>query len=133
MPFRRPLALLALVVLLPQVTGCKTYQPMLDIWVPRSPDLAEPGERTRIILANGDEVTLAGVWTDGEVLHGFDVSDRRYRNRPVDIPMNDVVGLEERRVSVLATLIGVGVTYGIIAGLVWAAGGPPESIWRSTQ
>ena len=109
----RTISSLALVLLLVQTTGCHSFRPLNkelpSVW---AEGMSNP--RIRVSTQDHQKVELVRVSMDSVGIQG-----ELYGGGPdrVTIPLEEVLGLEERHFSWKWTIIRTGATYLIVGGL----------------
>ena len=94
---------------LPQMSGCYPWVPRTS--VPSARSAADPDSRARLILKDGREVELRGIWHDSTGVSGF---PSRW-GEPISVPDSAIVLVEMRRFSFLRTVF---LALGIYSTLV---------------
>ena len=99
----KPLIWAALVVLLFQATGCRSFGP-LERPLPATRQEALRLPRTvRVTKTDGETVELTTVWVDSVVVGGIETQSGR--QRVWEIPLAAVLALDERHFSFAKTAI----------------------------
>lgn len=138
----RVVAFLALMAMLPQLTGCRTFRP----YGRSLPELSRGAESlgtVRITNVDGEKLVVTGAWVSENELHGLleapssatvDAGEVSWGSREVTVPINQIREIEKRRFDVGRTvLLGMGIAIGsyLVVGYLAMADWGSSSAWYS--
>lgn len=118
----KPITWLAVAVLIPQVTGCKSFQPLEGPFPEHRPRY-DPDDVSRVFTKDSECIELYGIWMDSVAVHGttrVELEDHAVEFRPVQIPLSEVEGIEQRQFDFVRSALAAGGGYVVAAALVAA-------------
>jgi len=111
----KPLVWTAILMLLPQLSGCRSWQPIKE---PLPHTLSEadyqdsPWQKTRLETKDGQTWSLSAVWADSAMVFGRDPIS----GQTLQTPLSNVQTVKTRRFSVLRTLLLVSSSLYVVIG-----------------
>ena len=111
----KPLVWTAILMLLPQLSGCWSWQPITK---PLPHTLSEadyqdsPWHKTRVEIKDGLIWSPSAIWADSATVFGRDP----YSGRTIQIPLSDVQTVKIRKFSVSRTLLLVSASLYVVIG-----------------
>jgi hypothetical protein len=118
----KPIAWLPVVVLIPQVTGCKSFQPLEGPFPEHRPRY-DADDASRVFTKDGECIELYGIWMDSVTVQGktrVELEDHLVEFRPVQIPLSEVQRIEQRQFDFVRSALTAGGVYVVVAALVTA-------------
>lgn len=111
----RVVILLVFALILPQLAGCRSLQPIPLQSLPTRPENAQPSERVGVITAQGPHIVyLSGIWIDADTLRGTGP------HQNVRIPIKDIEKIGHYKFSFwrTAALAGGGYAASLLAAFI---------------